>query len=125
MNYNIKKPEQKSMFTRLLLMLLLILTFIVSPGREEYDSIYRLIRSGNLTREDLSVAYAKLSFHHRFEPIDSAAFFSRKGLEIARKAGSCKGLIKNEFELAHYYYVNGQADSALLHLEAAASRFEG
>jgi tetratricopeptide (TPR) repeat protein/DNA-binding CsgD family transcriptional regulator len=84
------------------------------------DSLNKLLKSAAIELEEESIIYSKLAKYYKQINSDSAEHFARKGLNLANKIKSERGIVKNYIELAHIYLTHDSLHKSInYYLEAA------
>jgi hypothetical protein len=101
------------MLEKLLLTSLLISIFTSRLYAQEIDSLHSLIRQAKAST--LKVDYmSSLSRVYRFSNPDSATFWAKQGLLLARKLNYEKGIAKCLNHLGVIHWIRGNYDSAII-----------
>ena len=92
-------------------------------ANQKIDSLQNILNNPSINGEERSVVYAKLAYYYQHKNSDSALYYGNKGLDIAHKASSSRGLIKNYIELGDAMFKLDSHTTALEYLDTASTYF--
>ena len=104
--------------------LLLFLSFSGLSQNNVRDSIISLIDS-SVDLKSKSLLYSNLSQHYKSVDLDSAIYFSTKGVNLSKTIDFRIGIAENSANLGDFYVIQNHLDSAKNHYKEAKDNFLG
>ena len=106
----------------LFITIFILISMFCNSQNIQKDSLQNLLRTTN-SEEAKSLLYSQLSKFYTDNDLDSAIYYSKKGLVLANNLNYKLGLAENSEDLGSYYVKHNNLDSAKIYYHKAKSSF--